>query len=439
LVALTVAALLGGAGHFAERYRRRAVNDAATGLPNQLALETAAQSRETLNIVVARIEGFATLSAGLGPAGAATLVVRVADRLRLANAEHDIYRVDESSLAWIEDPADEPSLEDRIDAISTVMRQPIDCGRPIDVLLSFGLATGTSREAGQLVANATLAAQQASKKGMRWSRFTAEDSAHADWRLSLLGELDTALVTGQLWNAYQPKLDLRTGAIVGAEALVRWHHPRRGPIQPDSFIPIVEENGRSRDLTLYVLSHALEDALHWKELGFPLGVAVNVSANLLADHEFIEMVAQILQSSRLPSSRVTIEVTETAAMNNPDRAIAALESWRRHGVNISIDDYGTGQSSLNYLQKLPATELKIDKSFVQAIGTDQRNAIMVRSTIVLAHELGMKVVAEGIEDADCLQLLIEMGCDAGQGYHIGRPMSADAMIDFLAERPRHAA
>jgi EAL domain-containing protein (putative c-di-GMP-specific phosphodiesterase class I) len=126
-------------------------------------------------------------------------------------------------------------------------------------------------------------------------------------------------------------------------------------------------------------------------------------------------------------------------MDNPDRAIAALESWRGHGVNISIDDYGTGQSSLGYLQKLPATELKIDKSFVQTIGIDQRNAIMVRSTIVLAHELGMKVVAEGIEDAECLQLLTEMGCDSGQGYHIARPMSADAMIDFLGERARHAA
>ncbi len=439
LTALLAAALLGGAGHFAERYRQRAVNDAATGLPNLLALETAAQGREGVNIVVARIEGFATAAAGLGPAATATLILRVADRLRLANAEHDIYRVDESSLAWLEDPADEPSLEDRIDAIATVMRQPIDCGRPVDVLLSFGLATGGCGEARQLVANATLAAQQASKKGMRWSRFTAEDSARADWRLSLLGELDTALVTGQRWNAYQPKLDLKTGAIVGAEALVRWHHPKRGPIQPDGFIPIVEENGRSRDLTVYVLNHAIEDALHWKELGFPLGIAVNVSANLLADHEFIEMVAQILQSSRLPNSRVTIEVTESAAMDNPDRAIAALESWRGHGVNISIDDYGTGQSSLGYLQKLPATELKIDKSFVQTIGVDQRNAIMVRSTIVLAHELGMKVVAEGIEDAECLQLLTEMGCDSGQGYHIARPMSADAMIEYLAERARHAA
>ena len=126
-------------------------------------------------------------------------------------------------------------------------------------------------------------------------------------------------------------------------------------------------------------------------------------------------------------------------MGSPERAIAALQSWRSHGVNISIDDYGTGQSSLGYLQKLPATELKIDKSFVQAIGEDPRNAIMVRSTIAMAHELGIKVVAEGIEDAACLKSLQEMGCDTGQGYHIGRPMSADALADFLADRRSAAA
>jgi EAL domain-containing protein (putative c-di-GMP-specific phosphodiesterase class I) len=150
-------------------------------------------------------------------------------------------------------------------------------------------------------------------------------------------------------------------------------------------------------------------------------------------------VGSILESHRLPTSRVTIEVTESAAMDRPEQAIAALASWRALGVGISIDDYGTGQSSLGYLQKLPATELKIDKSFVQTIVTDSRNAIMVRSTVELAHQLGMKIVAEGIEDEPCLQFLAEMGCDTGQGYHIGRPMSAAALADYLGEEVRAAA
>jgi EAL domain-containing protein (putative c-di-GMP-specific phosphodiesterase class I) len=241
-----------------------------------------------------------------------------------------------------------------------------------------------------------------------------------------------------LWNAYQPKLDLRSGEIVGAEALVRWLHPERGPIAPDNFIPVVEHAGRARDLTTHVLCRALEDAEHWEREGHALGVAVNVSATLLADHEFIELVGQILSGSTVPTGRVTIEVTESAAMASPDRAVAALESWRALGVNISIDDYGTGQSSLGYLQKLPATELKIDKSFIQTV-SDHRNAIMVRSTIALAHELGIKVVAEGIEDGACVEALREMGCDTVQGYFIGKPMSANAFLDMLGEGIRDAA
>jgi EAL domain-containing protein (putative c-di-GMP-specific phosphodiesterase class I) len=188
-----------------------------------------------------------------------------------------------------------------------------------------------------------------------------------------------------------------------------------------------------------VLEQALEDALEWQEKGFPIGVAVNVSASLLADHGFIEQVGRIVQSSLLPAHKVTIEVTETAAMHSPERAIAALESWRKLGVSISIDDYGTGQSSLAYLQKLPANELKIDKSFILTLGEDRRNAIMVRSTVALAHELGMKVVAEGVEDAACLRLLAEMGCDTAQGYYIGRPVAAETLTELLEDSERRAA
>jgi EAL domain-containing protein (putative c-di-GMP-specific phosphodiesterase class I)/CHASE2 domain-containing sensor protein len=439
LAALSVAMVLSGAALAAERYLDRALADEATGLPNLAALEIAAMGLRGVNVVVTRIDRFASIASGLGPAGTVSLVQRVAERLALSHAGHIIYRVDPSSLAWIELPGEEDSLEDRLDAIAILMRSPVECGRLVDVALNFGLASGAGAGAAQLVADAGAAAANAAQRGARWRRFIPADGAAIDWQLSLLGELDAAMSGGQLWNAYQPKLDLRTGAIVGAEALVRWAHPRRGPIGPDSFIPVVEEAGRIRDLTAHVLQQALEDALHWSESGHPIGVAVNVSATLLADHEFIETVGAILQGHPLANERVTIEVTETAAMTSPDRAIAALESWRSLGVGISIDDYGTGQSSLNYLQKLPATELKIDKSFVQAIVSDSRNAIMVRSTIGLAHELGMTTVAEGIEDPACLQLLVEMGCDTAQGYHIGHPMSAADLSHFLDERACVAA
>ncbi len=439
LVTLVAAILLCGASLAFERYLDKALTDDATGLPNLGALEAAASQRPVHSVVVARIDRFATIASGLGPVATATLVQRIAERLRFACPGTDIYHVEAASLAWVENPADEASIEDRFDALAAIMRPPVECGRPIDVILAFGLARGSGLGARQLIANAGLAAVQAAQHGARWRRYIDADGDAVDWQLSLLGELDSAMAHGQIWNAYQPKLDIKSGRITAAETLVRWSHPTRGPIGPDSFIPAIEQAGRARDLTFHVLHQALDDALAWERGGHPIGVAVNVSATLLADHEFIEAVGRILESHALRAERVTIEVTELAAMDRPDQAIAALESWRALGVAISIDDYGTGQSSLGYLQKLPASELKIDKSFVQTIVTDNRNAIMVRSTIELAHQLGMKVVAEGVEDEACLQHLSEMGCDTGQGYHIGRPMAASALSEFLADEVRAAA
>jgi EAL domain-containing protein (putative c-di-GMP-specific phosphodiesterase class I)/CHASE2 domain-containing sensor protein len=440
LVTLFTATLGAGITFFGERYQQRALRDRDTNLPNLAALElgTAGQSRPG-GIVVARIDRFAAIASGLGSAATANLVLRVADRLSFINSGCAIYRIDEASLAWVEEKANEASMDDRLQSIAAIMRSPVDCGRMVDVKLTLGIASESGAPTKQLVADASLAAVHAAQRGGLWERFAGAESDETNWHLSLLGELEAAMSAGQVWNAYQPKLDLRTGRIIGAEALVRWQHPQRGSIAPDGFIPLVEEHGRARDLTAHVLSHALEDALLWDAAGYPIGVAVNVSATLLADHEFIETVGLTLQSSALAAGRVTIEITESAAMNSPERAIAALESWRALGVNISIDDYGTGQSSLGYLQKLPATELKIDKSFVQTIGSDHRNAIMVRSTIALAHELGMKVVAEGIEDEGCLQLLTEMGCDTGQGYHISRPVAADVLTGFLSRQTCEAA
>jgi EAL domain-containing protein (putative c-di-GMP-specific phosphodiesterase class I)/GGDEF domain-containing protein len=444
--ALLAAACVASAALLVERYRTRVMTDAATGLPNLAALEESATLTGFSTVVVARIERFAAIASVLGAENTAKLVSRVADRLNTINGEAPIYRTDEASLAWLERDDDPAMLEDRLQAIIAVMRSPVDCGRLVDVALTLGMAdvaaedeVGGSSDPRQLVANASLAALHASRKGLRWERFTGRNSDETNWHLSLLSELDAAMAAGEVWNAYQPQLDIISGEIIGAEALVRWLHPQRGPIAPDNFIPLVEEHGRARDLTFHVLVRALEDAVGWEAAERPIGVSVNVSTTLLGDREFIEQVRETLENSPLPNDRVTIEVTESAAMNSPEAAIAALASWRALGVNIAIDDYGTGQSSLGYLQKLPATELKIDKSFVQAINSDPRNAIMVRSTIALAHELGIRVVAEGIEDAACLATLAEMGCDTAQGYHIGRPMSAANLAIFLKGNLRAAA
>lgn len=439
LAALAVAAAGGAAALLIERFRQRSLIDEATGLPNLGSLEGDLRVRGGGSIVIAHINRFAEIASSLGPAGTAQLVVRVSDRLKFAAPGRIVYRSDEATLAWIEPPEDEETIGDRVEAISSLMRAPVECGRLVDVSLSFGLAAADTADAKHLAANASLAAARASRKGLRWGKFVEAETDETNWQLSLLGELDAAMTSGQMWNAYQPKLDLASGRIVGVEALVRWLHPQRGPIGPDSFIPLLEEHGRVRDLTIHVLAQALEDARAWDSAGFRLGVAVNVSATLLADHVFIELVGQRIRASRVPPERLTVEITETAAINSADTAVAALESWRSLGVNVSIDDYGTGQSSLGYLQKLPATELKIDKCFIQSLGSDPRNAIMVRSTIALAHELGMKVVAEGIENGEALEALAAMGCDTGQGYFISRPVAAAAVTELIAQESRQAA
>lgn len=438
LAALAAAAAAALAFHLADRFRSRALTDQASGLPNLASLEAAAARVEAPVIVVARIDRFAAIAAGLGSAATVNLIHRVADRLGFGSGR-PIYRIDEGSLAWLETGDDSPDLVQRLEALSALMRSPVDCGRLIDVTLSFGIADGAEADAKQQVANASLAAVRAARQGARWERFAPGESEETSWHLSLLGELDAAMANGHLWNAYQPKLDIASGRIVGVEALVRWAHPERGLIGPNEFIPLVEAHGRARDLTLYVFERALADAVRWRSLGHDIAVAVNVSATLLLDEAFVDLLREELRRAPLPPGRITVEVTESAAMNDSERAIAALESWRALGLDVSIDDYGTGQSSLGYLQKLPATELKIDMSFVRTLATDPRNAIMVRSTIAMAHELGMKVVAEGIEDSDCLRLLGEMGCDTAQGWQVGRPMPAAQFEDFLSRRLRAAA
>ena len=428
LGALLAAAVAGGIGLAAARRREGSLTDAETGLSNLVALERDCRGNAEVAIVFARIDDFAGLLSTLGAAGAAQLVRAVADRLALGASTARVYRIDEAGLAWIEPP--KAQLDERFDGLDAVMRPPFVAGRTVEVRTHFGVAAGAGASARQLCADAGLAALHAAEAGRSWQIFSPADLEQANWRVSLLAELDSALERGELWNAYQPKLDLRTGRIVAVEALVRWDHRERGTLAPDSFIPLIEQHGRAADMTLHVMGEALAQAAAWSEAGCPLAVAVNISATLLHDPAFAHSLEQLLRSSGFPADQVTLEVTESAAMADPDAAVVALQRWRGLGVGVSIDDYGTGQSSLSYLQKMPATELKIDRVFVAAMAEDPRNRILVRSTIAMAHELGLEVVAEGIEDEATLDLLRDMGCDVAQGYFISRPLRAEAVAGF---------
>jgi diguanylate cyclase len=214
---------------------------------------------------------------------------------------------------------------------------------------------------------------------------------------------------------------------------VRWCHPTRGAIAPDHFIPTIEQAGRMLDLTMFVLRRAVRDLERWRRAGHDISVAVNLSASLLDDDNLVALIAAALAGASFDPSALTLEITESAAMAKPDHAIRVMAALRALGVQLSIDDYGTGQSTLTYLKRLPATEIKIDRSFVQDLVDNRSDQILVRSTIALAHDLGFKTVAEGVEDAACLALLGQLGCDTAQGWHIGRPLPFDEMLTLLEE------
>lgn len=413
--------------------RRRRLHDPETGLPNRHALLQALQSRPGAGILAAHIADFDKLTAGLGSLATAELVKRVRDRIALVSEGATVYRIEDRVLGWRS--YDKTDLEQRIATLRTVMLNPIETGgRRVDVNVAIGFAEEASVERGErVVAHAGLAAARALATGSGWLAHHIDDGETIDRELSLLGELDDAIPRGEIQVAYQPKLDLAKGRITSVEALVRWQHPSRGFLRPDLFVPLAERNDRISGLTLHVLAQTIADLRRWHALGHRITGAVNISAKLLSSADFIMALRTLVEKSGIDPAWLTFEVTESAAMDDPEGAAAALRSFRAMGIAISMDDYGTGQSTLSYLKQLPLNELKIDRSFVQFAHQNRGDGVLVRSTVDLAHELGLKVVAEGVEDAACLAFLKAIGCDMVQGYFVSRPVPAEALDALLAD------
>lgn len=408
--------------HSALRSVRQARHfDPETGLPNARSLQHLLAKETGATVVVLRLANFGDVASVLGRERSIEFVNRVAERLAQAG-DTPIHRTDESALAWLSLASETEVDVERVDAAAALLRLPFDlAGRQVELSCGFGLAAAGDSDAATRAASA---ADQAVARSMRWMRYTVDMEKESAWRLSLAAELDQAMAAGDIWVAYQPKLDIRSRRITAAEALVRWRHPDRGTIPPDSFIPALEESGRIAELTLFVLERALADRTAWSADGLDLGVAVNLSALLPSDPAFVARLEHVLRQHAAAVPHLTLEVTESAAMVDPEQAVEALHRLARLGVALSIDDYGTGLSTLSYLKRLPAREIKIDKSFVLALDKSGSDQAMVRSTIELAHELGFKVVAEGVETEIALRMLASFGCDTAQGWHIGRPMTA---------------
>ncbi|WP_288457098.1 EAL domain-containing protein [uncultured Sphingomonas sp.] len=423
LAALLVTGALIAARDVARRFRDNRLTDEATGLPNQRAFAGRGDHPPVLALV--QITNLEPLSAVLGADEVAQAIVRTAERLRLASADGHVYRVRSHQLAMaLPTHAD---VADILAGARGLLIEPVEvAGRKVDVALSVGVTLD-----GQL-ATAALAAAQAEAEGVFW-RAASINRDQLERSVSLMGELDAAIAAGQIEVHYQPKLALASNRIASVEALVRWRHPQRGMVPPDAFIPLAEQSDRIGTLTLHVLGIVLRDARRWRDAGHRLTAAVNISAKLLTSAAFTSAADALLDDAPVALDTLIFEVTESAAMADADAAVATLHHFRARGIAISMDDYGTGQSTLSYLQRLPLSELKIDRRFVQFAHERAADAALVRSTIELAHALRLTVVAEGIEEAETLALLTTLRCDYAQGYFISRPLAYDQLIVRLSD------
>ncbi len=405
--------------------RARGLVDSVSGLPNLNALKANRAGRSQA-LIVARIVNYSEIVATLPVDGERQLVEQIVGRLAVGSRDRVLYQGDGGIFAWF----DEPRLPfgNHIDALYSLFRNPVRVGSlSIDVSVSFGVEIGSGRSLSNRLGSALVAAEEAAHSGLKWKYHDPDSLQDASWKLSMLSQLDSAIDKGEVWVAYQPKLHLGTRQIIGAEALARWTHPEKGPIAASEFVAAAEQHDRIGKLTDFVLEQAVAAAASINRRGGDFNFAVNLSARLLTDRNFTLRLAALLARHGVEARLLTLELTETAALTGSGEAIDMLVRLREMGVNISIDDYGTGLSTLDYLKKIPATEIKIDQSFVKAMCENRSDRLMVQSTIALAHSLGRTVVAEGVEQANILEALVDMKCDIAQGFIIGRPMSLESL------------
>jgi diguanylate cyclase (GGDEF)-like protein len=418
-----------------------ALHDVLTTLPNrallhletQSALDEAARDETGLAVLLIDLDHFKEINDTLGHNVGDLLIVEVARRLVAAAGDDALVaRLGGDEFALLARPYT-PGGTLRADVLSLVrrlraaLREPITLsGVRLDVQASIGIAYAPEHAStiDELLSRADVALYAAKEDRGGWRTYDPEQDGHSPERLALLGELRDGLERGELVLHFQPKCEARRGELTGAEVLVRWQHPVRGLLMPDDFIPIAENTGLITDLTLQVLDRAVQQACTWLAEGRPLGVAVNVSARHLTDLDLPVRVKEVLDRHGLPAALLTLEVTESTIMADPSRAVHVLDLLRELGVRIAVDDYGTGYSSLAYLKRLRVDELKIDKSFILSMLDDDSDEVIVRSTVELGHNLGLQIVAEGVEDLAIWQRLLPLGCDVVQGFHLSRPLPA---------------
>ncbi len=428
------------------RTEHESLHDPLTGLPNRTlfrdravqAIVVGRRSGDKTALLLIDLDRFKEINDTLGHQSGDLLLREVGPRLRGVLRESDTvarFGGDEFGILLPRVPDIEAALT-VARTVHKALEQPFalrNLNLTLDVEASIGIALSDSHgdHYEELMKHADIAMYSAKGRRTGYEVYEPGEEAADAGRLTLAGELRDAVAKGELVLHYQPKCDMRTGAVSGAEALMRWHHPGHGLLMPDRFIPLAERSGLIRSLSLFAVETALRECRRWLDTDIDLVVSVNLSTRDLIDVQLPDDIARLLSQWRVPAANLELEITESVIMADPTRARGVVERLREMGVRIAIDDFGSGYSSLGYLKRLPVNDLKIDKSFVLNMIDDSGDAVIVQSTIDLAHNLGLKVVAEGVETEEAWVRLRSMGCDTAQGYLMSRPLTAGEFVSWL--------
>jgi len=435
--------------------RQLAYEDTLTGLMNRTSFGSSLSESLTraagapMGVAIINLNRFRRINEHLGYSVGDAILKQTATRLAaVPSIESAVARLAADQFAAFTRLSDPKDLQAWGTSLLLALSEPVFVeAQPIDISATIGLAvTSGPREsdaqtsgdgaADDLVRCADLALEQARREKRAMSVYEASLNTSARDQLSLLGELRRAVENDELCLFFQPKMEMSTNRVAGVEVLLRWQHPTRGMLSPVAFIPFAEQTGFIRRITRWTLNRAIAQAASWHHAGNTLPIAVNISADDVADLRLDARVAGLLTRNRLPPSLLTLELTESGFIEDPNRALSMLNALGALGVNLSIDDFGTGYSSLSHLARMPAHEVKIDRSFVQGLETGGEYAAVVRSAIDMGHSLGMKVVAEGIETELAADRLRALGCDIAQGYLYAKPMPLDQLERWLDGRER---
>lgn len=428
-----------------ENVENIAFTDSLTRLPNRAlfyerlreAIENAKQDYKPFAVFIMDLDRFKDINDTLGHQAGDELLREVALRLRGKLRDTDtLARMGGDEFGILLPAVNEKHAAMAARMLLQALRMPFQAaGQSLDVGASFGIALYPDHgvDANLLIQRADVAMYAAKDSNSGHAFYDGKQDHHSPTRLTMLGELRHAVEQEQFVLYFQPKVNLKTFQVTGVEALVRWNHPRENLVLPDTFIPLMEQTGLIRSLTPWVLTESLKQGQSLQDQGLPISISMNLSVRDLQDPYLADAVEEQLAALQISPRWLELEITESAVMTDPDRAFEILTRLSSMGLRIAIDDFGTGYSSLSYLKKLPVSTIKIDKSFVLGMTRNENDAAIVRTSIDLGHNLGLEVVAEGVETEDVLKRLSELGCDTAQGHYISRPLSAAEFTDWLKQ------